>query len=309
MECTCCRCGKSFNYEKYYGICPKCAAYNRQPGMEPEDFDVEHDISARFDVDEDDSCARLHEQYDSAPSHRPHEQHMAYHKTYDQGNVHTGNMWTTSAPAKEKKSRSRSFVPMLLVFGAMIVLLVVAVFLSIHNAYLDVTGEAAADQVYVTEISGQSFSIQADRVIELGTNREISFVPQGERLVALHVTVDSDDSSEIGKIGAPILSYDGVYREAIDMLRFDDAELSEIGNADITDHILSKYRYTSETNDGFFLYLIPEETKGQADEYRVLFEKYRSEDSDNIEVQYIFQLSGLENLNVRMASEQEEEAV
>lgn len=26
----CCNCGKSFDYEKYYGICPKCSAYNRE---------------------------------------------------------------------------------------------------------------------------------------------------------------------------------------------------------------------------------------------------------------------------------------
>ena len=26
----CLSCGKNFDYEKYYGICPKCGTYNKQ---------------------------------------------------------------------------------------------------------------------------------------------------------------------------------------------------------------------------------------------------------------------------------------
>ncbi len=66
---NCCRCGKSFDYEKYNGICPKCAAYNRPPGEKPYDFDVQKDFSATYAY-EDDSHARLHRMYDSAPVHQ-----------------------------------------------------------------------------------------------------------------------------------------------------------------------------------------------------------------------------------------------
>ncbi len=66
---NCCRCGKSFDYEKYNGICPKCAAYNRPPGEKPYDFDVQKDFSATYAY-EDDSHARLHRMYDSAPAHQ-----------------------------------------------------------------------------------------------------------------------------------------------------------------------------------------------------------------------------------------------
>ncbi|MCM1538055.1 MAG: hypothetical protein NC254_06625 [bacterium] len=79
---NCCRCGKSFDYEKHNGICPKCAAYNRPQGQTPYDYDVDKDISAHYET-MDDSHERLHRMYDSAPAHQPEKQHAQYHRQYD----------------------------------------------------------------------------------------------------------------------------------------------------------------------------------------------------------------------------------
>lgn len=79
---NCCRCGKNFDYEKHNGICPKCAAYNRPQGQTPYDYDVEKDISAHYE-EMDESHARLHRMYDSAPAHQPEKQHEQYHRQYD----------------------------------------------------------------------------------------------------------------------------------------------------------------------------------------------------------------------------------
>ncbi len=90
---NCCRCGKSFDYEKHNGICPKCAAYNRPQGQTPYDYDVEKDISAHYGSMDDSrgidaSHARLHQMYDSAPAHQPEKQHAQYHRQYDNNYRH-----------------------------------------------------------------------------------------------------------------------------------------------------------------------------------------------------------------------------
>lgn len=84
---NCCRCGKNFDYEKHNGICPKCAAYNRPQGQTPYDYDVEKDISAHYE-EMDESHARLHRMYDSAPAHQPEKQHEQYHRQYDNNYRH-----------------------------------------------------------------------------------------------------------------------------------------------------------------------------------------------------------------------------
>lgn len=85
---NCCRCGKSFDYEKHNGICPKCAAYNRPQGQTPYDYNVDKDISARYET-MDESHARLHRMYDSAPAHQPEKQHAQYHRQYDNDYRHS----------------------------------------------------------------------------------------------------------------------------------------------------------------------------------------------------------------------------
>lgn len=84
---NCCRCGKNFDYEKHNGICPKCAAYNRPQGQDPYDYDVDKDFSAHYER-MDDSHARLHRMYDSAPAHQPEKQHAQYHRQYDNNYKH-----------------------------------------------------------------------------------------------------------------------------------------------------------------------------------------------------------------------------
>ncbi len=286
MECTCCRCGKTFNYEKYYGICPKCAAYNRQPGMEQEDFDVEHDISAKFNMEEDDSCARLHEQYDSAPSHRPHEQHMAYHKTYDGGNVH-----------EKKNGRKWIWLILIVIFIGVFAGMLYSMNRKRQDIFEKSVMTEAPEQVAVTEISEPGLSVRADAVFDLGTDSELSFVPQFERLIAVHITVTNDNYQGGGDLGAPLVECDGVYRIPLGETRFTQDMLAEIGNREFTEHMLSEYIYTLENNAGYFFYFIPEDAMDTENALNIIFEKYKSEDSDEVEMQYLFTFSEMQEVD------------
>jgi len=61
---TCAKCKKIYDYEKYNGICPKCARYNRE-------------TTAAQDHQE------YHNQYDGGYSHTAKEDHHSYHQRYD----------------------------------------------------------------------------------------------------------------------------------------------------------------------------------------------------------------------------------
>lgn len=61
---TCEKCKKIYDYEKYNGICPKCARYNRES-------------SSAEDHQE------YHNKYDGGYSHTAQDDHHSYHQKYD----------------------------------------------------------------------------------------------------------------------------------------------------------------------------------------------------------------------------------
>jgi len=251
--------------------------------MEQEDFDVEHDISAKFNMEEDDSCARLHEQYDSAPSHRPHEQHMAYHKTYDGGNVY-----------EKKNGRKWIWLILIVIFIGVFAGMLYSMNRKRQDIFEKSVMTEAPEQVVVTEISEPGLSVRADAVFDLGTDSELSFVPQFERLIAVHITVTNDNYQGGGDLGAPLVECDGVYRTPLGETRFTQDMLAEIGNREFTEHMLSEYIYTLENNAGYFFYFIPEDAMDTENALNIIFEKYRSEDSDEVEMQYLFTFSEMQ---------------
>ena len=61
---TCEKCKKVYDYDKYNGICPKCARYNKE-------------TSAAEDHQE------YHNKYDGGYSHTAQDDHHSYHQKYD----------------------------------------------------------------------------------------------------------------------------------------------------------------------------------------------------------------------------------
>ena len=71
---TCQKCGKIYDYDKYNGICPKCARYNRETSAA-----TEHQ--------------EYHDKYDGGYSHTAQDDHHSYHQRYDDNkNPHAGQL-------------------------------------------------------------------------------------------------------------------------------------------------------------------------------------------------------------------------
>ncbi len=70
MKITCENCHKKFDNEKYYGICPKCGAFNRLHVSEEEHMSY-------------------HNMYDGSDTHSEYEKHEKFHEMYDNTTAHT----------------------------------------------------------------------------------------------------------------------------------------------------------------------------------------------------------------------------
>ena len=67
---TCTSCHKKFDNDKYYGICPKCGAFNN------------------LHFGGNDAHGRLHEMYDDKNAHSDYAKHEQFHKKYDNTTNH-----------------------------------------------------------------------------------------------------------------------------------------------------------------------------------------------------------------------------
>ena len=75
---TCTKCKKIYDYEKYGGICPKCARYNSESTAAEEHQE-------------------LHNKYDGGYSHTVQDDHHSYHQKYD----------TNQTPHQESNGKSK----------------------------------------------------------------------------------------------------------------------------------------------------------------------------------------------------------
>lgn len=98
MKVTCTSCHKKFDNDKYYGICPKCGAFNRISHSEQEDHQ------------------RFHEMYDDTNAHSEYGKHEHYHEEYDDTASHTtvnvsdGGVKTTFSDEPKKQKRNKPSV-------------------------------------------------------------------------------------------------------------------------------------------------------------------------------------------------------
>ena len=87
---TCAKCKKIYDYEKYNGICPKCARYNRETTSAQEHQDY-------------------HNKYDGGYSHTAQDDHHSYHQRYDENKNPHANLFEvqdkkSSKPDKKTKT-------------------------------------------------------------------------------------------------------------------------------------------------------------------------------------------------------------
>ena len=80
---TCSKCKKIYDYDKYNGICPKCARYNKETSAAEEHQE-------------------FHNKYDGGYSHTAQDDHHSYHQKYDDNkNPHAGQLAGTQMTLQE----------------------------------------------------------------------------------------------------------------------------------------------------------------------------------------------------------------
>ena len=327
MDCTCCRCGKVFDYEKYYGICPKCAAYNKRGGTQ-DNYDINKEFTARYDV-KDDSCKDLHERYDSASAHQPQKQHAEYHKAYDTAQMpqsHYGQPQTYqnrpaygaapvgNKPVTQNKKSGTKWIAIFFVF-MFIVLIGMVLYIANKDSIDRKLGIGVMDgpPERVDVMAGEAFGnedvqISVDEVLVLANHDSVSVVPMGEILVAVHVDIDSDGGKNARRFDAPMLYCDGIYRECLgdyDVEYILLPELTKGIEVDIDSYLndssvggdfiygidannyLSEYLYVNASDSGYFYYMVP----STAEEFHVVVEEMKNSESDEVVKQYWVSLS------------------
>ncbi len=68
----CSKCGKLYDYDKYDGICPKCARYNKETSAAEDHQEYHNQYDGGYDHSASDSHYSFHERYDGAEEPHAH---------------------------------------------------------------------------------------------------------------------------------------------------------------------------------------------------------------------------------------------
>lgn len=241
MRCFSCK--KKFDYEKYYGICPKCGGYNK-----PE---------------------------------TPAEQHQAYHDTYDGGYSHSEGHYNTYTEFKketgqkssvfvkelEKATRPKTKGTGLLAASVifMVICLLIAMILAVNAATVIpepvLSEEQAAEWEILSYEIGQEFELQEMtlKVTEYRTIADwttLEGLEKGKKLVAIRVEGSSDGEYEdYNRLAAPYLVADSSYYRPLSSYDFEPyARMYDVMP------LLDETALQWETScDGWYVFLIDED--------------------------------------------------
>lgn len=266
----CFSCGKSFDYEKYYGICPKCGAYNRENTAGEEHRE-------------------LHERYDTTEPHAAH-----YDEGHDSGyygSFGTAGMSSANgrAASERKASPAGTVIFVLLLIGILLSMAMPFLYtfgrtmgLGADIAYefgdsdlyesdaddVDEDGEPSAQR----EQTAQILPAAAGETVSLGRNGEmtvtvtgarvivpagqVSDFPEGENLVGIAVSYANDyqDYYSYYALDTPYVGYNGKYKMAVDSYDVEDYR-NILENISIVD----EYNITSGSGQGEILVFVPKE--------------------------------------------------
>lgn len=279
----CFNCGKNFEYEKYYGICPKCGSYNRE-----ETTEEEHQ--------------KLHQQYDTTQM-----EHVHYETEGQQ----------TAGRAKATPAAIAIFVCLILgIVGTILFPIFYTIGKSMKlgmsmvrdfsygnipdvpdtwDSYDDFSG-GSEDYVW-KEQSAPVVAVKSGDICHLGSQGKLQVTvgearvrvpagyvddfPEGEMLVAISVA-HADNSDSYGDYSALDMLYVGygdTYRKCLTSYDMEEY-LNVLGSIRIVDC----YNISYGEDEGEILVFVPEDTSS-------LHLYLESRDEDTYELQKIYRIS------------------
>ena len=164
----CLNCGKNFDYEKYYGICPKCGSFNKEE--------------------------------------TPQEQHQRYHKEYDNGYQHTEQTYTAPpfVRGNMKKGKGGHGSTVFLLISVAIFMIVTCGFTAFGFLYsrgqerklLQDVAESRVEQEdhavgEAFTLQGMTLTVEEAWIVDDGQGTNPN-APEGKRLAAVKLRGESD---------------------------------------------------------------------------------------------------------------------
>lgn len=231
-------CHKRFDFDKYYGICPKCGTFNQKRG-EAEELHQE-----------------MHGKYDSFNMHK--EMAPSYTREY-----------LTKEEHKEKKNRFPLYVFLLCFLVTVIVFTSVVIGRMKINKFID-----TANYEIVTAQPGEVFALtdgdyKIEKAVEIiPANQEVG-LPADEKMIGVRVSfepkLEEGETYASFDIATPYIEYlDGFHKNS---LYFQDTlpYISKYGmeEGDLLNNYGSFYAGTGEVNDleGYYIYLVDKDAK------------------------------------------------
>ena len=264
----CLSCGKQFDYEKYYGICPKCGTYNKPATTQTSEEQVTFDSHQTADANMQTQTTQEQTTYGGAQSPCQEEQ-----QPYEGYGNHV-----------RKKPSTAFFVLLVLSVIGIVLIVMLSIgygFLERYMANFDYWQE---DSVEVTEADVTDGEMNVPLVLEDRFGRTVTIdavevlaradtvegLPEGQMLIAVHC--QGNDVAELGydtfeesPLGDVYLYCDGTYRTSVSSYYFDDGYMDVIGNRqDIGSY---EFMYGSAVS-GYWFYFVP----GDATEMQLMLQ-------------------------------------
>lgn len=292
----CFNCGKNFDYEKYYGICPKCGTYNREETPEEahmalhEQYDNREHCQSHEQYN-DLQHSRLHEQYDNQ---RQNQQHYEAGTGTSQGR-YVAAPWPAAAK-RQGTARAKATPGAILVFVLLIIGIVGTIAFPIlytfgrsmrlgvsvtedifsqagEDLYGDDGGSDSAGDVLYAEQTAPVVQRNAGEPLYLGNDGELAVTvgaarvrvpagyvegfPKGENLVAISVT-HQDAHVGYEDYSATDMLYVGYYEDTYRAC-LTSYDMEQYLNVLGSIRIVDRYNISYGEGEGELLVFVPEE--------------------------------------------------
>lgn len=268
VKCT--NCKKVFDEDKYYGICPKCATYNRPKrndnidemfGFDNNYFGTDFTTQQYGEKDHD----RMHRQYDGASSGQFHQKQTP---TYEQMQLNLDienkrrkktNVKKTYTGTASGNAQQRSKKQVMAV-----IIIIFALIMFICGLICKIAEKMAMNAEYTLEYeikqvgTGQVFEyygipVSVSHVEEIDTTLIQDGLPEGMKMIAIHTKCHNEEYEWVSINDCIYVKYGNTYKQPISSYEMDAALVVLRIDSSL---VRSESGFLSE--DGMFLVLVDE---------------------------------------------------